>query len=48
MEYSFKTNSQQVNVNTNIDLYKELDCVTDNPVSDIVDRYFICNYGIKV
>ena len=30
---------------TNIDLYKELDCRTNNPISDIVDSYFICKHG---
>ena len=30
---------------TNIDLYKELDCRTNTPVSDIVDSYFICKHG---
>ena len=31
---------------TNIDLYEELDCVTDSPVSDIVDSYFICKHSM--
>ena len=43
-----QTMIDQFRKESNIDLYKELDCVTDNPVSDIVDSYFICKYGIKV
>ena len=45
---SKQTMIDQFRKETNIDLYKELECITDNPVSDIVDSYFICRCGIKV